>query len=264
MEYTEIVLRGFFNLNSRKFLARYFVRECKIAEQQFYGRDEFFTGCLDVVKSLQFPFEFLFLQRKEELKKLWKQAKLENNTESTKYCKKELRNLKKENFTVPLASFKVGTLTGGLNYWQTEYIEKAINEAISITSPKDKYEAKHEHKNITESETTVNKISGKLESLRKAFEETGHIDKIIKALAEYAEGKTPDCVENQKFDCMNIKFSSRAFYTPFKGLNKTIDLPNKKIAEVLHYFIYANDNSQNSIQISAIEQNIKRKYPKAI
>ncbi len=116
-----------------------------------------------------------------------------------------------------------------------------------------------------EVETTASKIAVILkEQLKRAFDEPGHIDNIVEALAEYAKGKTPDCVVNEIFNCKIIQISSKEFYTPFKGLNKKIGLTNKKIAEVLHYFIYANDGSQNAIKKTAIEQNIKRKYPKSI
>ena len=114
-------------------------------------------------------------------------------------------------------------------------------------------------------ETTVQKIERLLkEPLNGAFNEPTHIGKIIEALAQYANGKIPKCVENETYNCMNIQINSKSFYTPFKGLNKSTGLTIQKIAEVLHYFIYANDGSQNAIKINSIVQNIKRTYPKGI
>jgi len=150
-----------------------------------------------------------------------------------------------------------------------ELLDLVVDTWVYLKDLNRNYYPKESKKPVIEtpppSETKASKIASILkEKLSGAFYETGHIDKIIEALAEYAKGKTPECVENQKYTCMNIEISSKEFYTPFKGLNKAIGLTNKKIAEVLHYFIYANDGSQNAIQIESIEQNIKRKYPKAI
>lgn len=49
MNYIEIVLRGYFDSNSRKFLDRYFSREFKKAEKEHFEIDEFFEGCRGVI-----------------------------------------------------------------------------------------------------------------------------------------------------------------------------------------------------------------------
>ena len=110
-------------------------------------------------------------------------------------------------------------------------------------------------------ETTADKIEKALEELKKelkgAFFETGHIDKIIEALAEYAKGKTPDCVENGINDCKHSKFLSKKFFEPFKGLNKTIGLTNKQIAEVLRCFIYPFTGSKKQLEVDSIITSLK-------
>ncbi len=54
MNYFKIVMQGYHDRNSRKHLERYFYRKFKEAENnEFFEADEFFDGCLGIVKNLE-------------------------------------------------------------------------------------------------------------------------------------------------------------------------------------------------------------------
>ncbi len=58
MNYSEIIIRGFLDENTRNILETYFLREYKIANRdKFIEADEFFNGCLKVVEVWEKDFE---------------------------------------------------------------------------------------------------------------------------------------------------------------------------------------------------------------
>ena len=107
-------------------------------------------------------------------------------------------------------------------------------------------------------ETKEDKIRRILEPLRGAFDDSGHLDLIIKALAEYNTIGAPS-----EYRCRQILLDNKAFYKPFFEVNKETKIPFKVIAEVLHMFIYSNNRSMSAIQVNSILQNFKRKEYKS-
>lgn len=58
MNYSEIILRGVFDKNTRNYLEKYFLREYKKAEkEQFFEADEFFRDCLNIIEGWEKDFE---------------------------------------------------------------------------------------------------------------------------------------------------------------------------------------------------------------
>lgn len=53
MNYLPVVLRGYFNKNTRNRLEVYFLREFKQAEENYFEADEFFDGCNNSLKELE-------------------------------------------------------------------------------------------------------------------------------------------------------------------------------------------------------------------
>jgi hypothetical protein len=66
MDYSEIILKGFLDENTRNFLEKYFLREYKIAKRDlFFEAKEFFRGCLKVIEGWEEYFKkekFLYLK----------------------------------------------------------------------------------------------------------------------------------------------------------------------------------------------------------
>lgn len=109
---------------------------------------------------------------------------------------------------------------------------------------------------IPPQETTEQKIKRILEPLRGAFDTTGHIDKIVKALAEYADSNTlPGLVETKI-----IQVNNPDFYPYFKKVKNETRLTVPGIALVLKFFICKNNGTGGDLETSTIEKNIKLNY----
>lgn len=107
-------------------------------------------------------------------------------------------------------------------------------------------------------ETTEQKIKRILEPLQEAFDTPGHLDLIVKALAEYSDtGNLPVKAERKI-----IQKDNRDFYPYFKKLKNETRLTVPGIASVLVYFIWQNNGSGGLISPGTIEKNIKQNYPK--
>lgn len=147
MDFSEIVLKGFCDANNRKFLDKYFVRECKKAEkEQFFEAEEFFNGCLNVVKIFEGCLQKQVLERKSEILQMLSLAKsnklgypecktpeaieVERN-ETIKYCEQELKNVRPDGIGDLTFTVNLGTLTKGRVYYHMEYCEVLyIKESI--------------------------------------------------------------------------------------------------------------------------------------
>lgn len=111
---------------------------------------------------------------------------------------------------------------------------------------------------VPETETTEQKIKRILEPLQEAFDTPGHLDLIVKALAEYSDtGNLPVKAERKI-----IQKDNRDFYPYFKKLKNETRLTVPGIASVLVYFIWQNNGSGGLISPGTIEKNIKQNYPK--
>jgi hypothetical protein len=67
MNYLDIVLKGYFNRNNREHLSKYFFREFKKAEKEYYEADEFFNGCLNVIEAFERNLDKQIYEEKKEL-----------------------------------------------------------------------------------------------------------------------------------------------------------------------------------------------------
>ena len=109
-----------------------------------------------------------------------------------------------------------------------------------------------------EPETNEDKIKRILEPIRGAFDTPGHLDLIIKALAEHSDtGNLPEKAETRI-----IQVDNKDFYPYFKSVKNETRLTVPGIAAVLTYFICQNNGSGNPIAPGTIEKNIKQNYPK--
>jgi len=147
MDFSEIVLKGFCDANNRKFLDKYFVRECKKAEkEQFFEAEEFFNGCLNVVKIFEGCLQKQVLERKSEILQTLSLAKSNKlgypecktpeaievkRNETIKYCEQELKNVRPDGIGDLTFTVNLGTLTKGRVYYDMEYCEVLyIKESI--------------------------------------------------------------------------------------------------------------------------------------
>ncbi|MFC3881269.1 hypothetical protein ACFOSV_13840 [Algoriphagus namhaensis] len=133
MNYLEIILKGYSDKNTKQFFKKYLYREFKKAEkEQFFEADEFFNGCLKVVKGLENQLEEHISKRRYDLHLLLSHA--ENGTlkygdlkegetisqkrlETIKYCTEELQKDTPDGVqnNVNLFSLTQGRFTGCLS-----------------------------------------------------------------------------------------------------------------------------------------------------
>ena len=149
MNYLEIVLKGYFNENNRDFLEKYFFREFKKAEkEQFFEADEFFNGCIKVIKIWEKDLQDKVFERERELYLMLNGAKngtmnyadLQGKTieqkrlETIEYCEQELKDVRPDgigslSFTVHLASVTKNRVFGHLYYQELLQIKYSILKA---------------------------------------------------------------------------------------------------------------------------------------
>jgi hypothetical protein len=154
MDYSEIVLKGVLDENTRNFLEKYFLREYKIAKRdQFFEANEFFSGCLKVVKAWEELLkreEFIYCKEciytKNRIKdgtfsvnalegKTFEESKNEliefYESEVTKALNHEAFN---ERITIPLyLSTKEGRISYNLDYYNLLRIKDSIKKAYRET-----------------------------------------------------------------------------------------------------------------------------------
>lgn len=153
MNYTDIVLQGYFNENNRAFLEKYFLREYKKAEkEQFFEADEFFNGCIKVIESWEKYLQKKVFERKIELNLMLSEAK--NNTlsyndmegktiekkrqEIIEYCEQELIDVRPDgigslSFTVHLHSLTNGRFAYNMAHNEVLQIKLSILKAFERT-----------------------------------------------------------------------------------------------------------------------------------
>ena len=144
MDYIDIILRGYSNENDRKFLNKYFIRECKKAKEQHYDFEVFFSGLVNGIDRIKKEYEKPFYKRKNELyfmlegakNKTLKYADLdtksidEKHNETIEYCESELSDISFENFPINLLQFTNDRYRGNLFYSEVNFINNEIAKAF--------------------------------------------------------------------------------------------------------------------------------------
>ncbi|WP_282135742.1 hypothetical protein [Seonamhaeicola maritimus] len=149
MDYFEIVIKGFFRNNNRKYLKQYFLREFKKAEREYYHIDEFFDGLLSVVANFKDNLQQQIIDRKKELNLILdaaingelKYTDLKSETlkqkrlETIEFCEKELvkervNGLGSETFYVNFFYLTNGKISYLMRYEEIQEIRQAILNAL--------------------------------------------------------------------------------------------------------------------------------------
>ncbi|MEN2282218.1 hypothetical protein AAGF08_08770 [Algoriphagus sp. SE2] len=156
MNYSEIILRGYFDENNREFLEKYFFREFKKAEKdQFFEADEFFNGCIKVIEGWEKHLEDQVFRRKHQLYEMLSgarngtmhykdlQGKTVNqiNQETIDYCEEELKNVRPDGiggltFNVNLFALTNGRIAYNISYGELLQIKLSILKAYKKSHQK--------------------------------------------------------------------------------------------------------------------------------
>ncbi|MGV3599320.1 MAG: hypothetical protein ACO1PI_15770 [Bacteroidota bacterium] len=144
MEYLKIVLEGYINPNTINSLSNYFFREFKKAEKEYYDINEFFEGCLGIVRIFEDNLQNRLYKRKNELylmKGLAEDGELnypetdpnlsikQRRENSIKYAKEELERIKIDDFYLNLSLITKGQYIGQMSNNQITFISSEINKA---------------------------------------------------------------------------------------------------------------------------------------
>jgi hypothetical protein len=129
VNYLELILLGFTDPNTSKYLDQYFLRQCKKAVESHYSNEEFFEGCMNTINELKGLFEDQINERKSEINKLLKHTTGQQREDILQ----ELKDLKPDDFLVNYNRFQTlffnHGLRGNLCYNDLATIQTALNSA---------------------------------------------------------------------------------------------------------------------------------------
>lgn len=144
MDYVSVILNGYLDINSRNHLDKYFCREFKKAQENYYELSEFFDGCLNIINQFNGILEFELLTKTDELESMLNRAKdgtiqySEIEPEKTydemcqdtiKYCSNQLKTINLDYGSVQLHQYTNGKYGGHLTYKEINHISNAIHKA---------------------------------------------------------------------------------------------------------------------------------------
>ena len=129
VDYLEIVLTGYFN--NSNYLEKYFLREFRKAEKEYFEPEEFFSGCLKVIEVFEANLQKQVHERKKELYLL---KDISKDKKAVEYCERELKNERPNgignlSFTVHLNSLTKGRFTRNMPYIDVLHIKNNIQKA---------------------------------------------------------------------------------------------------------------------------------------
>lgn len=137
MNYSEIIEQGIINDNTREHLEQYFTREFnKANSENFIEADEFYNGCLKVLKNWEAHLQEKVYKRKCDLQLMLSTAK--ENKESFEIYENELKNEREdgigsETYTINLNRLTNGRLGYNMEFSELLFIKDAINKAYFNT-----------------------------------------------------------------------------------------------------------------------------------
>lgn len=186
INYLKIVLDGYLDGNSRKYLKDYFKRQWKKAEANHYSIEEFFVGLRSVVKAFEEDINLRKAKRINELYiliSLWKEKDLpdEEKAKQIQDFKDEIEFVKnQDSHFAHLPGITNQQYVGNLTGTEVKYIKDSILLAFGDLSPEDQEEESFE-------DVELKKGKSKKEDIpKKTFEEYFiSLPKDIKGLKEY-------------------------------------------------------------------------------
>ncbi|GET28781.1 hypothetical protein [Prolixibacter sp. SD074] len=133
MDYLKILLDGICSPNEREHLEKYFIREQKKAEEEYFEAEEFFSGLNKAVEHL----EYFVNKRVNEQKGEFYLMKMAKSKEHREYAEDELKLFNPDNYPFNLAHLdrehsRIG-ITIGFSY--IAVIKEAINKAKGALPP---------------------------------------------------------------------------------------------------------------------------------
>lgn len=265
MDYIEIILRGYSNENDRDFFSKYFIRESKKAEKEFYDYEVFFSGLLNAIKTLKEEYKTRLYKRKNELYFMLDGAKngtlnygnSENKSieelhkQTIEYCESELAEISFENFPINLLYFTKNRFIGHLYYSEVLFIENKITEAYNKLK-----ETQH-------SEQLESSIPKKNEHI--ITDSKGYVSLIVDSYFDAQEslGNDPDLIDLVKDlfkqTILRVgKKQEKENYMTANEYNSRIYFALESMKECGYYDDWKTINNTEFIRIERIIKDLKR------
>lgn len=220
MDYSEIILKGFLDENTRKFLEKYFLREYTIAKRdQFFEANEFFSGCLRVIEGWE------ELLRKEEFIYCKDCIYTKNRIKDGTFSVNALEGKTIEESKQELIEFYESEVTKALNH-------EACNERITIPLH---LSTKEGHKSYNLDYFNLLQIR---DIIKKAYREI----LVEEDLLPYVESLLSQIEPLPPRLQTNLNTNQRAQL--FKGLQNGGFIPNNTAADCFNWAIAANDEEK--------------------
>lgn len=264
INYSELILEGFFIENNRKYLSNYFFRESKAAYDKGYELEEFYSGVKIVLRHWEGSVKGKVLERKKELHLMLSEAKnktlgysnlngksIEQKRKDTiSFCEGELSHensfeIGNMSFSIDLNKLTNGKVISSLNRFQFKSIIEAVKEAESRTkTPFDDRSIKESSKTrgiITETINGIHRDKG----WEYAFRSREDLDVFVELLTCYFEQREyelPDeVIRLRKGSKTRMATRVNEIYKelsdrPLKGDNEFLDIVRK-----LHPFAHTSD-----------------------
>lgn len=281
MDFNEIVIRGYFDENNRKYLDKYFFRKFKKAEkEQFFEAEEFFRGCLKVTEDWEQVLQTYIHRRKRELYSMLSAAKNktlsygemegktieQKNQETIEYCKQELKDVRPDGigsmtFNVNLSSLPNGLYGYNMSYFEILTIKESIYKAFVKALPDNEPQPKECG------------LDGNLkpdENNKKPYKVGAYVLKIW-LYAEYEEGKAITHANKHEFSEGCNGYAGKTLYNEFQKIqrerknltgiseNKKSDNAKKELFEqVKEMLLY--ENGRASKEFSKIYEKFNTNY----
>ena len=108
MNYLDILLQGYLNPNTRKYLEDYFIRECNTAKAKGYSGNEFFDGIQGAIKGLDENITRQLINEKKEFNR-YKVAAIESgDSQAAEEISEDIRRLNRSDYGVDLSRLPGG------------------------------------------------------------------------------------------------------------------------------------------------------------
>lgn len=270
MDYLGIVLKGYYNLNNREHLSKYFFREFKKAEKEYYEADEFINGCLKVIEDFEDDLNRQLHEDKKnfylglnlakqglkgleqgipesELRKRYNSAEnigltYEQLCQGTILeCERALEEISIDDYSVNLSLVTHRRFDEWIPGEEVRYIKKAILEACEKNLPLDKLPKTFK----------VNCTTQQLNSIREGLIKAKIIDVISKNDFVYLFTEQPITKKMKRIEWKTFKTTAKYLLNRIVGEGFSNPIANK-------CFVLA-ENPKNKIFDSNVE--ITTSYP---
>jgi L-rhamnose mutarotase len=252
MNYLEIILKGYFDKNTKKYFSDYLYREWKKAEKENYDLGEFFNGLIEVGNIFVRNLNDQRSRDISDLTRALKDFQDKGHKEKAQKIKDEMNSISIEDYTIHLASLTNNKYFDTLFYDDIAFIVDGINKAwkkvlaeINEKQPQQKEENPTELKNqkkIIEDHFSNIDEKGWEYAFRCEEDYNLFVDLLTKFF-EQKKYKLPDNIIELKRDCKTkLAITLRDIHRDIGNKKLSADYGFFEIIRILSHFKELNNS----------------------